>query len=225
MHELAWINIGSEDLDLLNRFFNLEQELLGTQFEFDYQVEKARVHYANKELGLALYILESLMVFEDEIDPQKLKNAAILTAHIAADLSDSELAISFMDQATSYKTKSLDEFMLLELQNYIETKNGSPRLTEPEFNELDTPTTLSLDNYPNPFNPTTNIIFAIPSDSHVELVVFDVLGRKVAELVNEFRNQGTHTISFDASSLSSGIYLYQLTVGNQITTKQMTLIK
>ena len=225
MHELAWINIGSKDLNLLNRFFNLEQDLLGTQFEFDYQVEKARVYYANKEMDLALDLLKSVMEFEDEIDPQKLKNAAILTAHIAADLGDSELAISFMDKAVSYKTKSLDEFMLLELQNYIETKDGSTRLTEPGLNELDTPTTLSLDNYPNPFNPTTNIKFEVPNDSHVELVVFDVLGRKVAELVNEFRTQGTHTISFDASSLSSGIYLYQLTVGNQITTKQMTLIK
>lgn len=225
LHELAWINIGVKDSDLLNRFYNLEQDLLGTQFEFDYQLEKARVQYANKELGLALDLIESVMEFVDEIDPQKLKNATILAAHIAADLGDSEKAIYLMEQASSYKTKSLDEFMLLELQNYIETKDGSPRHTEPEFNEFDTPTTVSLDNYPNPFNPTTNIRFNIPSDGHVELVVFDVLGRKVAELVNEFRTQGPHTISFDASSLSSGIYLYQLTVGSDITTKQMTLIK
>ncbi len=80
-------------------------------------------------------------------------------------------------------------------------------------------------NYPNPFNPYTTITFSLPVDGHVELVVFDVLGRKVSELVNEFRTQGSHTITFDASSLSSGIYLYQLTVGSEITTKQMTLIK
>jgi len=88
------------------------------------------------------------------------------------------------------------------------------------------PTVMELhQNYPNPFNPSTNIKFEVPNDSHVELVVFDVLGRKVAELVNEFRTQGTHSIPFDASSLSSGVYLYQIKVNDLIVTKQMTLIK
>ena len=98
--------------------------------------------------------------------------------------------------------------------------------TSSEVQEFDLPSKIRLaQNYPNPFNPSTNIKYEVPNDSHVELVVFDVLGRKVAELVNEFRTQGTHSIPFDASSLSSGVYLYQIKVNDLIVTKQMTLIK
>ena len=98
--------------------------------------------------------------------------------------------------------------------------------TSSEAPEIDFPSKISLaQNYPNPFNPSTTIRFELPTDSHVELVVFDMLGRKVAELVNEFRTQGTHTTSFDATNLSSGIYLYQFKANDQIITNQMTLIK
>jgi hypothetical protein len=98
--------------------------------------------------------------------------------------------------------------------------------TSSEAPEIDFPSKISLaQNYPNPFNPSTTIRFELPTDNHVELVVFDMLGRKVAELVNEFRTQGTHTTSFDATNLSSGIYLYQFKANDQIIANQMTLIK
>jgi len=57
------------------------------------------------------------------------------------------------------------------------------------------------------------------------LRVFDLLGREVAELVNDFRNAGNYQVSFDASHLASGVYLYRLTVGNEVLTKKMMLIK
>ncbi len=80
-------------------------------------------------------------------------------------------------------------------------------------------------NYPNPFNPTTNIKFSIPSTELVKLVVFDVLGREVATLVNEVKNAGNYTADFDASHLSSGVYFYRLESGNFIQTKKMLLVK
>ncbi|HET55470.1 MAG TPA: T9SS type A sorting domain-containing protein, partial [Ignavibacteria bacterium] len=63
-------------------------------------------------------------------------------------------------------------------------------------------------NYPNPFNPTTKISFSIPAQYQVELAVYDVLGRKVAEVVNEVLNAGEYDIEFDGSSLASGLYIY-----------------
>ena len=80
-------------------------------------------------------------------------------------------------------------------------------------------------NYPNPFNPVTQIEFNITNKSHVSLKVYDLLGREVAVLVNGTRNKGKHTVSFDATSLSSGIYIYRLNTGSITVSKKMTLLK
>ena len=80
-------------------------------------------------------------------------------------------------------------------------------------------------NYPNPFNPTTNITYALPVSGNVELKIYDLLGREVTTLVNTFVNAGTHVVPFDASALSSGVYLYKITSGSFIDSKKMVLIK
>jgi len=80
-------------------------------------------------------------------------------------------------------------------------------------------------NYPNPFNPTTNIKFGLPTSGNVKLVVFDVLGREVTTLVNEFKTSGIYTVDFDASMLSSGVYFYRIDAGNFTQTKKMLLVK
>ena len=80
-------------------------------------------------------------------------------------------------------------------------------------------------NYPNPFNPTTTIKYSIPKASFVTLKVFDILGREVSVLVNEYNAGNDYEIKFDASNFASGIYLYQLKVGDYIATKKLLLIK
>ena len=80
-------------------------------------------------------------------------------------------------------------------------------------------------NYPNPFNPTTTIDYQIPKQSHVRLSVYDILGNKVEDLVNENKSAGKYSINFNASSLSSGTYFYQLEAGNYMQTKKLILIK
>lgn len=81
-------------------------------------------------------------------------------------------------------------------------------------------------NYPNPFNPSTSIAFGLPTSGNVTLEVFDLLGRKVATLLQgENKTAGRHTINFDASRLSSGMYIYRLKAGNSAVTKKLTLIK
>lgn len=80
-------------------------------------------------------------------------------------------------------------------------------------------------NYPNPFNPSTVISYQLPVSSEVRLEVYDMLGRRVAELVNGQIEAGRYTVNFDASGLSSGIYLYRLQAGSQIMTKKLTVVK
>lgn len=80
-------------------------------------------------------------------------------------------------------------------------------------------------NYPNPFNPSTSINFTVPVTSDVQLTVFNLLGQKVATLVNERRSAGNHSVRFDARNLSSGVYFYQLQAGDFTLQRRMTLIK
>ena len=85
-------------------------------------------------------------------------------------------------------------------------------------------------NYPNPFNSTTKIKYTIPSVGtslmkFVQLKVYDVLGNEVATLVDESQEAGNYEVTFDASQLTSGIYLYRLSAGNFISTKKLILIK
>lgn len=80
-------------------------------------------------------------------------------------------------------------------------------------------------NFPNPFNPTTNIKFSIPSSEFVTLKVYNTLGQEVASLINEFKSAGTYQVDFNASNLSSGMYIYTLTSGNYKISKKMILMK
>lgn len=88
------------------------------------------------------------------------------------------------------------------------------------------PQDLKLDqNYPNPFNPNTQITYNLPESSVVSLNVYSVTGEKVATLVNQPQSAGFYTVPFDASGLASGMYIYRLTVNNQVLNRKMTLIK
>jgi hypothetical protein len=80
-------------------------------------------------------------------------------------------------------------------------------------------------NYPNPFNPTTVIKYSIPKETQVSLKVFDILGREVANLVNAKQAGGSYQVSFDASKLASGVYIYRIDAGDFVQAKKMMLIK
>ncbi len=89
-----------------------------------------------------------------------------------------------------------------------------------------TPSSYSLyQNYPNPFNPATRISYDIPQNSFVKLVVFDVLGKEVATLVNGIQKAGSYNVSFEASNLPSGVYFFKLTADGFTDTKKMVLMK
>ncbi|MGB9774211.1 MAG: T9SS type A sorting domain-containing protein, partial [Bacteroidota bacterium] len=76
-------------------------------------------------------------------------------------------------------------------------------------------------NYPNPFNPSTTISFDVPKQSHLRLAIYDVLGREVKTLVDEEKNPGRYSVTFDASNLPSGVYLYRLEAGSFSEVRKM----
>lgn len=80
-------------------------------------------------------------------------------------------------------------------------------------------------NYPNPFNPTTKISFSIPSAGNYSLKVYDILGKEVASLVEEYKIAGNYEVVFNASNLPSGMYIYRLQGQNINLVKKMMLIK
>jgi len=88
------------------------------------------------------------------------------------------------------------------------------------------PTTYALEqNYPNPFNPSTRISFSMLEANNVTLKVYDLLGQEVATLINEFMNAGKFEVSFDASDLPTGTYIYSISAGNFSSVKKMMLVK
>jgi len=113
----------------------------------------------------------------------------------------------------SYRLKQLDFDGRSEYSNSIEV-------------DLNIPLEFALaQNYPNPFNPATTINYSLANTSKVELIVYDVLGKKVASLVNEMQEAGTYQVVFDASKYSSGVYFYELNAGTFSAKKKMLMIK
>ena len=87
------------------------------------------------------------------------------------------------------------------------------------------PTEYVLTNFPNPFNPSTTICYALPKSCHVKISVYNTIGELVEELVNEDKNAGTYAVKFDGSRLASGLYIYRIETGDFVSTKKMVLVK
>lgn len=121
----------------------------------------------------------------------------------------------------------LPEFWESSIGNGTPGAENSTFITSNEDLEHSDPESFVLyQNYPNPFNPSTKVSFQIPRTSRVTLQVFDVLGRKIATLIaGEIKVSGSHQVTFDASTLSSGLYIYRLEAEGNVFNKTMMLIK
>ncbi len=115
----------------------------------------------------------------------------------------------------------------LKLTN-VQVTLGKPLVVTSVDNEPNSglPMSYSLSqNYPNPFNPSTTINFALPKSGNVSLVVYDILGREVAHLVNGELQAGYHKVEFNADNLASGVYFYRLKAGDFVSVKKLMLLK
>ena len=139
--------------------------------------------------------------------------------------------LEFDEEVTGlYKKPNSEILYVLTRTDLFKVENGTPTSIKqvPVSNESETdiPNTVTLhQNFPNPFNPSTTIQFELNQAAFTKLTVYDMLGRKVRELVNEVRPAGTNTIQFNATNLASGIYLYRLESNGMVHTKRLTLIK
>jgi len=101
-----------------------------------------------------------------------------------------------------------------------------PQVATDVEDEISVPLVYSLSqNYPNPFNPSTTIQFTIPMQDIVTLKIFNVLGQEVLTVLNEKMAAGRHSVRFDASQLTSGVYLYRVSAGTFVQTKKMIFLK
>ena len=116
--------------------------------------------------------------------------------------------------------QSLNEYYLKKLSTKF-------KFIDKLFNkEEELPTEFALmQNYPNPFNPVTTINFALPKNSKVNLTVYDILGRKMAVLADDYKDPGSYEVVFNAKNYASGVYVYRLTTDNILLSKKMLYLK
>ncbi|MGA8264140.1 MAG: T9SS type A sorting domain-containing protein, partial [Ignavibacteriaceae bacterium] len=122
----------------------------------------------------------------------------------------------FPTEYASWKAQANVEYAYIDNRLYataVETATNTPQKFQLQ------------QNYPNPFNPTTVINFTIPKAGYVSLKVYNMLGQEVATLVDGYKAAQTYSINFDASNLSSGVYLYSVKYNNQVLSKKMILMK
>ena len=113
--------------------------------------------------------------------------------------------------------------------SFSKNSNGRIRLfgkISDSFTSNQIPKEFALEqNYPNPFNPTTTIRYSLAKDEFVTLEVYDILGARVAQIVNQQQKAGNYTVEFNASKLSSGVYFYKINTRDFSNTRKMLLIK
>ena len=128
-----------------------------------------------------------------------------------------------------YRVKAVDNTLKVSLpsDSVMQMVNGGlpQKITVDIPNGVEPSDYSLMQNYPNPFNPTTTISYSILKNGLVTLKVYDILGTEVAALVNEVKESGTYSVTFNASELPSGIYFYTLLSGNFTATKKLILLK
>ena len=139
--------------------------------------------------------------------------------------SDPNIILISCSNLTVYKSTDGGNTFQIEIR-FRDIINSPITGIDKDINIKIVPNDYSLNqNYPNPFNPVTIIKYSMPEDGNIKIKVFDLLGREIETLLNEFQKQGTYSIKFDANNLTSGVYFYVLQVNEFIGSKKMVLMK
>ena len=164
-----------------------------------------------------------------------VKNSANITVGQSITDATGTYTISGMMQGSYTITASLSQYSSQQQSTSYDPNSGTTQINNFTMPESTTSVETSVkngpsnyvlnNNYPNPFNPSTVISFSIPEASHVKLSVYNILGQKVAQLMNKNLTAGNYKVDFNAAHLSSGVYLYRLETNNFTSTKKMILTK
>jgi len=225
----------------MNRFMESDPFLLSDESQFNYTVQygvsdslnaistlgahgriNLRMELIDDATGNVIGVHDNVTISSSRINTFVSENHAVSNKGIGSKMVRLRLAIqdniepvyvitNIFAMTKVFLNKSISQTAI----NY----DGKPVVTDYDLSQ----------NYPNPFNPSTTISFQVPVEGVVSLKVFDILGKEVATLVNDHRPAGRYDVSFDASRLSSGVYVYELRTFEGLTphvlSKKMTLLK
>lgn len=184
----------------------------------------------------SIYALSNLVkritLKHEDSDVVVIGNFGVTSLSISVDFTETGTWYNYFDgtevEVTDVEqsvTLTPGEFEVFTTKKFETPESGITVSNEEDGNE-DLVSEFKLhQNYPNPFNPSTNITFDVAQTGAVSLEVYDMLGRKVAELVNDVKTVGSYTVSFDASRLSSGVYFARYQAGQTVQIQKMTLLK
>ncbi len=206
-----WKDVFWEYLALADPNLALEYYLADPNYTpFDGESRAHTMHwlYNLKKMGTPeiniLADTPSYSVFKDEADH---------LTYVAYNPSSQERLVTFSDGFIMTVPERSMKTERSEMAVSIDENQGTPQ------------SFVLAQNYPNPFNPQTQISYTLPGPGNVVLEVYSMIGQKVSTLINTQKSAGNHSVSFDASSLSSGMYIYRLRFNNQVQIKKMMLIK
>lgn len=165
--------------------------------------------FRDKEKGITIPVDEN---FSYSFSIQQVSKSNYQVDPLTCGSAGEEMAKTFLPARAKVNSSSDDRFSL-----YFEEKNRD---------DTETPEKVRLNqNYPNPFNPATRITYQLPQQGDVLLEVYDLTGKLVKTLVNEAVSAGVHHVTLNASSISSGVYIYRLQTGNIVLSRKLTVIK
>jgi M6 family metalloprotease-like protein len=179
-----------------------------SRFEYNEYVKKVSADSGEIDLNILVHTNSFPVSLAWEINPENGISYSFI--------SDSGMG-KISDIKSTHSSISFNKLENKRIQLKASTSGNS-------FYSIPTEYTL-YQNFPNPFNPTTTIKYDLPNTGIAELIVYDILGRKVRTLLNENQQAGRYEISFNATGLASGVYIYQLRAQDFISTRKMILLK
>lgn len=219
--EVPILSPGTYDVTLTNPDGQSDTEVNGLTITNTFPPQIYNVYPDTAEIGNSVFVTVYGTFFDSsavvDIDGYPLLNQTVVDPSTITGDSPSNLSAGFHNVTVTNSDGQFDVWVLgfevIDPTGLGEVENSNPvdfKLRQ---------------NYPNPFNPSTNIQFGLAKTSHVKLEVFDLLGKKVASILDDQMSAGYHTVKFDGSSLAGGIYYYRLETADYVATRKLVLTK
>jgi hypothetical protein len=216
--KIGWTNCTNNEIFVkLTWNHNMEPDMLRNSTFKRYQIYRA---YADMDNVLGDYTMIAEWNFSIDSTPTYIDYNVWANCDYSASVPHFNVR---------YKIKAVDNTDWTSVfSDFVSNQSLVVKINTPDnyTNNSNLPNSFNLyQNYPNPFNPETNIQYDLPKDVFVSIKIYDLLGREIKTLVNEFKNAGSYIVSFNGSEFASGIYFYKIKAENFVQVKRMVLIK